>query len=50
MKQVEGLLMKLDLQLFGKSEPKTVAPKLKAGSESVQTASEPKNHTSQRAC
>jgi hypothetical protein len=38
MKQVEGLLMKLDLQLFGKSEPKTVAPKLKAGSESVQTA------------
>jgi hypothetical protein len=38
MKQVEGLLMKLDLQLFGKSEPKTAAPKLKAGSESVQTA------------
>jgi hypothetical protein len=33
MKQVEGLLMKLDLQLFGKSEPKPVPPKLKAGSE-----------------
>jgi hypothetical protein len=39
--------MKLDLQLFGKSEPKTVAPKLKAGSE--VKASE-KNHASQRAC
>jgi hypothetical protein len=38
MKQVEGLLMKLDLQLFGKSEPKPVVPKLKAGSESVQTS------------
>jgi hypothetical protein len=38
MKQVEGLLMKLDLQLFGKSEPKPVSPKLKTGSESVQTA------------
>jgi hypothetical protein len=33
MKQVEGLLMKLDLQLFGEKAPKTVPPKLKAGSE-----------------
>jgi hypothetical protein len=33
MKQVEGLLMKLDLQLFGKSEQNPVPPKLKAGSE-----------------
>jgi hypothetical protein len=40
MKQVEGLLMKLDLQLFGKSEPKTASPKLKAGSDPVQQASQ----------
>jgi hypothetical protein len=38
MKQVEGLLMKLDLQLFGEKAPKTVTPKLKAGGESVQAA------------
>jgi hypothetical protein len=37
IKQVEGLLMKLDLQLFGKSEPKPVAPKLKAGGDAAKT-------------
>jgi hypothetical protein len=37
MKQVEGLLMKLDLQLFGEKAPKTVPPKLKAGADAAKT-------------